>query len=127
MYWLFLVLLLTGCSTEETKMQRQQADSTQPTRTALVAHEDASATHEVHEYCDTKTQEKVPEPVCVSDNECISAQWDTYHKRCTFEIVDQIGDVPCDDHNPCTYDDICNGDFCAGILDFGCAKKKGQN
>ncbi len=37
-----------------------------------------------------------------------------------LKTTDQQGVVYCDDHNPCTEDDSCYGDYCLGEVIDGC-------
>lgn len=67
----------------------------------------------------------LPQPVCMTDNPCMRAFFDSWKNECVFRVVDQIGDVFCDDFNPCTYDDICVGPLCKGVVDHACVHKKG--
>lgn len=57
---------------------------------------------------------------CVSDNPCVVPWFDPDAGTCVLKTIDLQGDVYCDDHNPCTTDDMCYGDYCLGEVIEGC-------
>lgn len=58
--------------------------------------------------------------LCVSDNPCVVATIDAAAGVCEFQTTDLQGEVFCDDHNPCTRDDMCYEDYCLGEVIEGC-------